>query len=206
MLTRTIVALQGSLSRHDKIFSGPIRSATMAGITGRMLTTILISLGLTNPALANPTTGEAAPSFQLQDQKGDWHSLEQYSGKWVVLYFYPKDDTPGCTKEACAFRDNIFAFEDIGAVILGVSLDDVASHEAFAEKYSLPFALLSDATGQAATDYGVLKRIATFRFAQRQSFIIDPHGNIARHYAEVEAAGHSQEVLADLKALMNPAA
>jgi peroxiredoxin Q/BCP len=205
MLTRTIVALQGSLSRHDKIFSGPIRSATMAGITGRMLTTILISLGLTNPALANPTTGEAAPPFQLQDQKGDWHSLEQYSGKWVVLYFYPKDDTPGCTKEACAFRDNIFAFEDIGAVILGVSLDDVESHQAFAEKYSLPFSLLSDAEAITATNYGVLKKMGPFEFAKRQSFIIDPAGNIAQHYEKVDAENHSAEVLADLQGLMNPA-
>jgi peroxiredoxin Q/BCP len=176
----------------------------MAGIMGRMLTTILVSLGLTTPTLAGVAVGEAAPPFRLQDQKGAWHSLEQYSGKWVVLYFYPKDDTPGCTKEACAFRDNIFAFEDLGAVILGVSLDDVASHEAFAEKYSLPFSLLSDAESTTATDYGVLKKMGTFKFAQRQSFIIDPAGNIARHYEKVNAESHSVEVLADLKMLMNP--
>ncbi|MAF84021.1 MAG: peroxiredoxin [Gammaproteobacteria bacterium] len=177
----------------------------MAGILSRTLTTILISLGLTIPALAGVTVGEAAPPFRLQDQKGNWHSLEQYSGKWIVLYFYPKDDTPGCTKEACAFRDNIFAFEDIGAIILGVSLDDVASHQAFAEKYSLPFSLLSDAEKTASTNYGVLNKIGTFTFAKRESFIIDPAGNIARHYDKVDAESHSVEVLADLKELMNPA-
>jgi len=177
----------------------------MAGIIGRTLTTILVSIGLAAPAMAGVAVGEAAPPFRLQDQKGDWHSLEQYSGKWVVLYFYPKDDTPGCTKEACAFRDNIFAFEDIGAIILGVSLDDVASHKAFAEKYSLPFSLLSDAEAITATDYGVLKKMGPFTLAKRQSFIIDPTGNIALHYEKVNAESHSVEVLADLKTLMNPA-
>ncbi|MGI9343097.1 MAG: peroxiredoxin [Gammaproteobacteria bacterium] len=148
--------------------------------------------------------GDAAPGFRLQDQNGTWHDLEQYRGSWVVLYFYPKDDTPGCTKEACGFRDNIFAFEDLGAVILGVSLDDVASHEAFAEKYSLPFSLLSDAEASAASDYGVLKSMGSFRFAQRESFIIDPEGNVAKHYAKVDAENHSKEVLADLNVLMAP--
>jgi peroxiredoxin Q/BCP len=177
----------------------------MAGIIGRTMTTILITLGLATPAMAGVAVGAAAPLFRLQDQKGDWHSLEQYSGKWVVLYFYPKDDTPGCTKEACAFRDNIFAFEDIGAVILGVSLDDVESHQAFAEKYSLPFSLLSDADATTATDYGVLKKMGPFTFAKRQSFVIDPAGNIAQHYEKVDAENHSAEVLADLQGLMNPA-
>lgn len=148
------------------------------------------------------TTGEPAPNFELPDQYMKNHTLADYRGKWVVLYFYPKDDTPGCTTEACAFRDNIFAFEDIGAVILGVSLDDVESHEAFAKKYSLPFSLLSDAQAHAATEYGVLKTSGTFRFAQRQSFIIDPSGNVARHYAKVDPASHSKEVLADLKELI----
>ena len=173
----------------------------MAGILNRTLTTILISLGLTTPIMAEIVVGEAAPPFRLQDQKGSWHSLEQYHGQWVVLYFYPKDDTPGCTKEACAFRDNIFAFEDIGAVILGVSLDDIASHEAFAQKYSLPFSLLSDADTTTAINYGVLKKMGPFTFAKRQSFIIDPTGNIARHYETVNAESHSVKVLADLKEL-----
>jgi len=177
----------------------------MAGIIGRTLTTIFISLGLTTPTMADVVVGQSAPPFRLQDQKGNWHSLEQYGGQWVVLYFYPKDDTPGCTTEACAFRDNIFAFEDIGAVILGVSLDDVASHEAFAEKYSLPFSLLSDADAVTAIDYGVLKKVGPLKFAKRQSFIIDPAGNIVRHYETVNAEQHTAEVLADLKKLIKPA-
>jgi len=177
----------------------------MTGIMGKGLTAMLVFMGLTAPGMADIIVGEAAPLFRLQDQKGNWHTLEQYKGKWVVLYFYPKDDTPGCTKEACAFRDNIFAFQDIGAIILGISLDDVASHEAFAKKYSLPFSLLSDADAKIATQYGVLKQMGPLKFAKRQSFIIDPVGNIARHYEKVDAEAHSVEVLADLKALMNKA-
>jgi peroxiredoxin Q/BCP len=169
------------------------------GSASRILSATLIFLGLSVSARAEIAVGDPAPEFRLQDQNGQWHSLEQYRGTWVALYFYPKDDTPGCTKEACAFRDNIFAFEEIGATILGVSLDDVASHEVFAEKYSLPFSLLSDAEGEAAEAYGVLKSMGSFRFAQRQSFLIDPNGNIAKHYAKVNAGKHSEEVLTDLR-------
>ena len=168
----------------------------------KLLSAALLSLGLSVTARAELAVGEAAPDFRLQDQNSEWHTLDQYRGTWVTLYFYPKDDTPGCTKEACAFRDNIFAFEEIGAVILGVSLDDVSSHQAFAEKYSLPFSLLSDADSQTAQAYGVLKTIATFQFAQRQSFLIDPDGTIRKRYLKVNAEEHSEEVLADLKELM----
>lgn len=174
----------------------------MANSIGKFLTALLATFGLTAQASAEIEVGTAAPTFNLQDQKGEWHSLDQYNGQWVVLYFYPKDDTPGCTKEACAFRDNIFAFEDIGAVILGVSLDDIESHQAFAEKYSLPFSLLSDTEAVTATDYGVLKSIGPMKFAKRQSFIIDPAGNVAFHYEKVDAETHSEQVLADLKNLM----
>ena len=168
----------------------------------RMLSAALITFSLPVTAGAGPEIGEAAPDFRLQDQDGKWHSLEQYRGKWVALYFYPKDDTPGCTKEACAFRDNIFAFDEIGATIIGVSLDDTASHKEFAEKYSLPFTILSDADGSTAEAYGVLKTMGTFRFAERQSFIIDPDGTVRKHYPKVDAEKHSEEVLADLKQIM----
>ncbi len=168
----------------------------------RMLSAALITFSLPVTAGAGPEIGEAAPDFRLQDQDGKWHSLEQYRGKWVALYFYPKDDTPGCTKEACAFRDNIFAFDEIGATIIGVSLDDTASHKEFAEKYSLPFTILSDADGSTAEAYGVLKSMGTFRFAERQSFIIDPDGTVRKHYPKVDAEKHSVEVLADLKQIM----
>lgn len=148
------------------------------------------------------TVGEAAPDFRLQDQNGEWHTLEQYRGQWVALYFYPKDDTPGCTTEACAFRDNIFAFENIGATILGVSLDDVDSHKEFADKYSLPFSILADTNKEAAKQYGVYTKMGTFEMAKRESFVIDPQGRVAKHYSKVNAETHSEEVLADLELLI----
>ncbi|HKS56289.1 MAG TPA: peroxiredoxin, partial [Steroidobacteraceae bacterium] len=92
---------------------------------------------------AGPALGAAAPEFKLQDQNGKWHELKDYRGKWVALYFYPKDQTPGCTTQACEFRDNIFAFRDAGAQILGISVDDVESHKAFSEKHGLPFPILA---------------------------------------------------------------
>lgn len=152
-------------------------------------------------AHAAPAPGDPAPDFRLQDQNGEWQSLEQYRGRWIALYFYPKDDTPGCTKEACAFRDNIFAFDEMNALILGVSLDDVESHAEFAEKYSLPFSILADTDKEAATAYGVIMKIGTMELASRQSFLIDPDGNVAKHYAKVNAEQHSEEVLADLRQL-----
>jgi peroxiredoxin Q/BCP len=153
-------------------------------------------------AAAAPAVGEAAPNFRLQDQNSEWHELGDFAGKWVVLYFYPKADTPGCTTEACEFRDNIFAYEDLGAAVVGVSLDDVASQADFAEKYSLPFPLLSDAQQEVATLYGVLTSFGNMQVANRETFLISPDGKIAKHYAQVDPAAHSAEVLADLKALM----
>jgi peroxiredoxin Q/BCP len=153
-------------------------------------------------AVGAPAVGEAAPAFRLQDQNNEWHTLEQYQGKWLVLYFYPKADTPGCTTEACEFRDNIFAYEEIGAEVIGVSLDDVPSQAAFAEKYSLPFPLLSDAQHVVATAYGVLGNFGQMTVARRETFIINPQGQVAKHYVNVVPEEHSAEVLADLKALM----
>jgi peroxiredoxin Q/BCP len=146
-------------------------------------------------------TGDPAPDFELKDQSGQVHSIEDYRGKWVALYFYPKDDTPGCTTEACEFRDNIFAFKNLNCQILGVSLDDVESHKEFAEKYSLPFPLLADTTGTTADAYGVKSKYMGMSVAKRQTFLIDPEGNVAKHYAKVDPDGHSQQVLGDLEAL-----
>ncbi len=145
--------------------------------------------------------GDMAPEFELSDQDGQLHSLEDYRDQWVVLYFYPKDDTPGCTTEACEFRDNIFAFKRINAQILGVSLDDVESHQKFAEKHGLPFPLLADTTGQAAYAYGVKTKMFGMTVAKRQTFLINPQGEIAKHYDKVDPAEHSLQVLADLKEL-----
>ena len=149
-----------------------------------------------------PAVGAAAPAFKLQDQTGKWHSLSDYQGKWVVLYFYPKDNTPGCTTQACEFRDNIFAYREIGAVILGVSVDDVASHKSFADEHSLPFPILADSGKTTATAYGTLTRHPVYgEFAQRDTFIIDPEGRIAKHYVKVDPKSHSETVLAELKRL-----
>ena len=150
----------------------------------------------------SPAVGSVAPAFRLQDQSGKWHELKDYKGKWVVLYFYPKDDTPGCTTQACEFRDNIFAFRDAGAVILGISVDNVASHKAFSEKHSLPFPILADAEKKTAAAYGTLmKYLGIHELARRDTFIIDPQGRVAKHYVKVDPKGHSELVLTDLRQL-----
>ena len=160
-------------------------------------------LGFAGLAFADaPAVGSMAPAFKLQDQAGKWHSLSDYKGKWVVLYFYPKDDTPGCTTQACGFRDNVFAFDKEGAVILGISVDSVADHKAFSEKHGLPFTLLADPTKAVTKEYGVLKTyMGVMEMARRDTFIIDPQGRVAKHYETVDPDGHSKVVLEDLKAL-----
>jgi peroxiredoxin Q/BCP len=169
------------------------------------LATALIILGAGPTVLAdNPKVGDPAPGFELRDQDGQLHSLEDYRDQWVVLYFYPKDDTPGCTTEACEFRDNIFAFKELNAQILGVSLDDVDSHKAFAENHGLPFPLLADADGVVSSAYGVKTRMLGISIAKRQTFVIDPEGRIARHYEKVDPDTHSAELLADLAEISGP--
>ena len=168
------------------------------------LTAIIMILAATAAHAADVTVGEPAPDFELADQHGQLHSLEDYRDRWVVLYFYPKDDTPGCTTEACEFRDNIFAFRDLNAQILGISLDDVESHKAFAEKHGLPFPLLADIEGGVADSYGVKTRMFGLVVAKRQTFIIAPSGEVAKHYEKVTPATHSAQVLLDLKTLAKP--
>jgi thioredoxin-dependent peroxiredoxin len=146
--------------------------------------------------------GGSAPAFKLQDQNGKWHELKDYRGKWVVLYFYPKDQTPGCTTQACEFRDNIFAFRDAGAVVLGISVDDVQSHKKFSDKHGLPFPILADSTKETAKQYGVLKKfLGTLEAARRDTFVIDPEGRIVKRYVDVDPKGHSQAVLKDIREL-----
>lgn len=149
-----------------------------------------------------PSVGDPAPGFKLQDQNGDWHDLEDYRGSWLTVYFYPKDDTPGCTTEACNFRDNIYAFRAVGASVVGISVDDVDSHKDFSAKYKLPFTLLADEGGRTSAAYGVLRDWKLVKIASRQTFLIDPEGKIAKHYEEVDPDTHTQEVLADLEAMM----
>lgn len=146
-----------------------------------------------------PLVGSVAPNFRLQDQNAQWHTLDEYRGKWLALYFYPKDGTPGCTTQACDFRDNIFGFREIGAVIVGISVDDVTSHKKFQEEHGLPFTILADADKQVTKSYGVLRKFMGFEMAQRDTFLIDPNGKIVKHYVNVDPKGHSQLVLADIK-------
>jgi thioredoxin-dependent peroxiredoxin len=146
--------------------------------------------------------GDTAPDFSLLDPKGDRISLADLRGKWVVLYFYPRDNTPGCTKEACSFKDNYSALQAEGAVVLGVSTDDAKSHQKFITKFDLPFPLLCDQTAQVATQYesyGPKKFMGKDLIGiYRQTFLIDPSGKIAKIYRKVKPETHVAEVLADL--------
>ena len=130
---------------------------------------------------------------------------DSYKGKYVVLFFYPKDGTPGCTTEACNFRDNIFAFDDLNTQILGISLDDVDSHKEFSEKYSLPYPILADIEKESAVDYGVLGKFMMMTITKRESFIIDPDGLIIKHYKNVDPDKHTDEVIEELKSLQKKA-
>jgi len=174
---------------------------TFRELPARLIATALLFASLSVLAAGTPEVGKPAPEFELPDQDGQLHSLEDYRDQWVVLYFYPKDDTPGCTTEACEFRDNILAFRELNAQNLGVSLDDIESHKKFSENHGLPFPLLADPDGTTASAYGVKTRMMGWTLAKRQTFLIDPQGNVARHYNKVQPGEHSAEVIADLRKL-----
>ena len=146
-----------------------------------------------------PTDNEQAPDFTLADQNGTEHSLSDYRGRRVILYFYPKDDTSGCTTQACGLRDRIGEIETKGAVVLGVSPDDVASHRRFADKYDLPFTLLADPDHAVAEAYGVWKEKSMYGRKywgnERTTFIIGEDGRIAKVLPKVKPAGHVDQVL-----------
>ena len=143
--------------------------------------------------------GQIAPAFNLPDQNGKQHSLIDYAGTWVVLYFYPKDQTPGCTKEACNLRDNIDALTDAGYVVLGVSTDDEVSHREFREKYSLPFTLIADTDKTVNQKYGTWvekERDGTkYWGTQRKTFLIDENGFITEIIDKVDTEGHAGQIL-----------
>jgi thioredoxin-dependent peroxiredoxin len=172
----------------------PVRKATF-------LFAVVVGFIFAGAVGAAAQVGSPAPAFKLQDQEGKWHSLSDYAGQWLVLYFYPKDMTPGCTTQACDFRDNIFAFKKAGTAVLGISVDDVASHKKFAAEHGLPFPILADSSKQTAKDYGVLRSLFGMKLASRETFIIDPQGKVVKHYEHVDPKGHSQVVLKDLQAL-----
>lgn len=158
----------------------------------------LVMSMMTAGAQTMPQVGDKAPDFPLQDQNGAQHSLADYKGRYVVLYFYPQDDTPGCTREACSFRDDIGALKEKGAAVLGVSTDDVASHKLFAEKYNLNFPLLADTEKTVSEQYGALGAIGKSR---RVTFLIDGNGVVAKVYPQVNPTEHSDEILRDIEAL-----
>jgi peroxiredoxin Q/BCP len=165
------------------------------------LASLLALLGVQVAQAAELAVGNPAPAFSLRDQTNAARALADYRGRWVVLYFYPKDDTPGCTTEACNFRDDLPTLRTLGVQILGVSIDDTESHERFAKKYELPFPLLADIGGDTARAYGALTSFGPIKFAKRHTFLIDPQGRIAKIYRDVKPSTHSREILADLKAL-----
>ena len=174
-----------------------MKQSARALISSLVATAVL--LGLSSAWAVLPPAGALAPAFTLPDQAGKVRSLAEFRGRWVVLYFYPKDDTPGCTEEACNFRDDIFVLEQLGAQVVGVSLDDSASHAKFAKKYSLPFPLLADPAGAVTRSYGALPEGSSY--AKRYTFLIDPAGKVAKAYTSVETSRHSAEVIEDLKRL-----
>ena len=143
--------------------------------------------------------GKSAPAFKLQDQNNKWHSLSQYKGQWVVLYFYPKDNSPGCTEEANQFKALYPQFVKSNAVVLGVSLDDVKSHQKFSEKLGLPFPILADNNHQLADQFGIVRNLGITKIAKRESFLIDPKGTIVYHYNSVDTQSHAAQVLADIQ-------
>lgn len=147
--------------------------------------------------------GAKAPAISLPDQNGTTHTLKDYQGKWVVLYFYPKDNTPGCTTESCGFRDAKKEYDEKNAVIFGISCDDEKSHSKFIEKFDLPFDLLADTEKKAVKDYGVYKEKSMYgkqyMGIERTTFLIDPNGNVAKMYRKVKPKGHEEEVLKDIQ-------
>ena len=142
--------------------------------------------------------GDTAPELKLKDQHGNLVFLRDYAGRWVVVYFYPKDDTPGCTREACSFRDKSGQLERFNVQVLGVSVDGRESHENFAKKFNLNFPLLADPTKKVTRAYGAL---AFYRLARRMTFIIDPQGKIRRIFRNVNPKTHVEEVARALKEL-----
>lgn len=152
-----------------------------------------------------PKVGELAPDFKLPSTEGTQMGLRNFKGRWVILYFYPKDDTPGCTAEACGFRDGMTKLTSEGAVVLGVSTDPMASHEKFRTKHGLNFALLSDESADVAKMYGVWKEKNLYGRRSwgvaRATYIIGPDGRVRKVYRKVKADEHAPQVIADLAEL-----
>lgn len=147
--------------------------------------------------------GTPLPALVLPDQDGRPFDLGAMRGNWIALYFYPKNNTPGCTEEARQFRDHHDRLQAKGVIVVGVSLDDVASHREFAKKLGLPFTLLADTDGVAARAFGVLKGVGPLKYARRETFLIDPEGTVVYHYPEVNSREHAAQVLRDVTRLQD---
>jgi len=172
-------------------------------LAGLVVLVIVAALLIARAARAGelPVVGQPAPDFNLPDQDNKLHTLADYRGKWLVLYFYPKDDILDCTKEACAFRDNLEKFTELGAKVVGVGIDDTESHAKFAKKYHLPFPLLSDKTTETTDSYGALLNLPFLKMAKHHTFLIDPQGKVGKMYLTIDASKHSRQIIADLKKL-----
>jgi len=172
-----------------------------------LLVLVVIVLVVLVPRLLSrsvtPGAGSSAPDFTLPSQDGTPVSLKDYRGKWVVLYFYPKDQTPGCSREAHNFEADQAKYAERNAVVLGVSVDSVESHKRFCTKDGLNFKLLADTDKKVSEAYGSLTNFGVVKFSTRNTFLIDPSGKIAKAYISVDPVKHSREVLADLDALRN---
>ncbi len=162
-----------------------------------------LTLGLTFSQLviAGNWMGTPAPQFSLSDQTGKVRQLTDFKGKWLVMYFYPKNHTSGCTEEAKRFRDQYPQFQKQNINVVGVSLDSVDSHKSFAKDYNLPFTLLADTNKDLAKKMGVLQGYGAFSFTSRETFLIDPQGTIVYHYDDVNPSTHASQVLADVAKL-----
>ena len=165
-----------------------------------LITVLIFPLVLVpdNAIADTPTVGSPAPDFSLTTSEGKPASLKDYRGKWVVLYFYPKDFTSGCTLEARNFQQDLAKYEKLNAVILGVSVDTVESHKEFCAKEDLSFKLLSDADTAVSSKYGSVMEYNGAKLSARNTFVIDPEGKIAKVFTGVKPAGHSEEVLSFL--------
>src|ERR1700722_10754123 len=170
-----------------------------------LLLLVVIGMVLLVPRLLSsgtlPAVGSAAPDFTLPPQEGSTASLKDYRGKWVVLYFYPKDQTPGCTREAHNFQVDQAKYAERHAIVLGVSVDSAESHKKFCAKEGLNFKLLADTSGKVSKAYGSLTNLGVVKFAARHTFLIDPAWKVAKAYTSVDPVRHSEEVLAALDQL-----
>lgn len=192
------------MSRRKKTKAAPAGNDARKRVVALVILLIVLLIGalfIMRTQTVELQEGARAPDFELADAHGRVRKLSDYHGNWLVIYFYPKDDTPGCTQEACRFRDDYSAIRDLGVTVLGVSLDSSQSHARFTDKYELPFTLLSDPDGRTTQAYGALWKFGPIKFAKRHTYVIDPFGRIARVYRKVSTSRHSAQIIEDMREL-----